>query len=132
MFIVLLGERYKLLTNMGKEEYVCQFCRKVFKRSQNLATHKYRVHSKSKRLKDSKTIFKSDFKSQMDNNDVLKYEEILKELETLEDNFNHTNVTIKSIEESLNSFWECFLKEKQRLTTVVNYINKREQKKSCH
>ena len=65
----------------------------------------------------------------MDSKDVLKYEEILKELETLEDNFNHTNVTIKSIEESLNSFWEYFFKEKQRLTTVVEYINKTEQKK---
>ena len=125
----MLGERYKLLINMGKEEYLCQFCRKVFKRSQNLATHKYRVHSKSKRPKDSKTVFKSDFKPQMDNNDVLKYEEILKELETLDDKFHHTNATITSIEESLNSFWEYFFKEKQRLTTVVEYINKTEQKK---
>ena len=116
---------------MIKEEYVCQFCRKVFKRSQNLATHKYRVHSKSKRPTDSKTVFQSVFKSQQDNNDAFKYEEILKELEILEDKLRYTDVTIKSIEESLINFWECFFKEKQRLTTVVNYINKIEQKKRC-
>ena len=87
---------------MGKE-YTCQFCQKQFKRAQNLATHKYRVHSKSRSCSSgdiNQPDITSDANIQHDKR-FLNYEKILQELDMLKEKINILKIVLKIYENIL-------------------------------
>jgi len=110
----------------------CSICKSTFANAASLYSHRYRFHSKSKNPMYVPNTSQHNNDSENNENQTstsqepvniqhdksfLNYEKILQELDMLKENNKYT-------EDSLKDLRKCFVREKRRLTEVVEYLNK--------